>query len=117
MALVPESGEPSSKILRLPVDMAVFNDPPKGKQPRLRLGYGTANRARRSIKLLKKQPLPYQTQAAHTLYARAKYHKYQTEGMKEAMKLYGRFLKALRSRSPIRKRSTQKSKGKPRTNK
>ncbi len=77
--------------------MAVFNDNPQDKKPRLRLGYGSANKARRSIKLLKKQPRQYQTQVAHTLYYRAKYHKYQTKGMKNAQKLYGRFLKTLKN--------------------
>jgi hypothetical protein len=76
--------------------MAVFNNSPPSKKPRLRLGYGTANRARNSIKLLKKQPLQYQSQAAHTLYSRAKYHKYQTKGMREAQKIYGKFLKTLK---------------------
>jgi hypothetical protein len=76
--------------------MAVFNDNPQGKKPRLRLGYGTANKARRSIRLLKKQPLQYQFQAAHTLYSRAKYHKYQTNDMKEAQKIYGKFLETLK---------------------
>jgi hypothetical protein len=76
--------------------MAVFNDNPPTKKPRLRLGYGTANRARRSVRLLKKQSLQYQSQAAHTLYSRAKYHKYQTKGMKEAQKVYGKFIKTLK---------------------
>jgi len=78
--------------------MAVFNDNPKGKKPRLRLGYGTANRARRSIKLLKKQPRQYQSQAAHTLYYRAKFHKHQTQGMRNAAKIYKKFLKTLKNR-------------------
>ncbi len=77
--------------------MAVFNDNPQDKKPRLRLGYGSANKARRSIKLLKKQPRQYQTQVAHTLYYRAKYHRYQTKGMKNTQKLYGRFLKTLKN--------------------
>jgi hypothetical protein len=77
--------------------MAVFNDPPVGKKPRLKLGYGTAKRARQSIRRLKKQPLIYQIQAAHTLYARAKYHKHQTEGMRNAMCIYGAFLKTLKA--------------------
>jgi hypothetical protein len=76
--------------------MGVFNDNPPTKKSRLRLGYGTANKARKSVKLLKKQPLQYQVQAAHTLYYRAKYHKYQTKGMKEAQKIYGKFLKTLK---------------------
>jgi hypothetical protein len=78
--------------------MAVFNDNPPGKKPRLRLGYGTANKARKSIKKLKKQPLQYQVQAAHTLYTRAKYHKHQTRGMKEAQKIYGKFLQTLKKK-------------------
>ena len=76
--------------------MAVFNDNPPNKKPRLRLGYGTANKARRSVKLLRKQPRQYQVQAAHTLYYRAKYHKHQTKGMKNAMRIYGKFLKTLK---------------------
>lgn len=83
--------------------MAVFNDSPPGKHPKLSLGYGTANRARHSIKLLKKQPLQYQTQVAHTLYYRAKYHKHQTEGMKQAMRIYGKFLQTLKKKSKARK--------------
>ena len=75
--------------------MAVFNDNPRGKKPKLRLGYGTANKARRSVKLLKKQPRQYQSQAAHTLYYRAKYHKHQTKGMKEAQKVWGDYIKTL----------------------
>jgi hypothetical protein len=78
------------------IGMAVFNDNPPDKKPKLRLGYGTANKARRSIKLLEKESRQYQTQAAHTLYYRAKYHKYQTKGMREAQKIYGKFLKTLK---------------------
>jgi hypothetical protein len=72
--------------------MAVFNDRLPGKKSKIRLGYGTANRARKTIKLLKKQPLMYQLQAGHTMYYRAKYHKHQTKGMKNAMKIYKKFL-------------------------
>lgn len=76
--------------------MGVFDDNPPGKKPKLRLGYGSANKARRSVKLLKKQPRQYQSQAAHTLYYRAKYHKHQTKGMKEAQKIYGKFIQTLK---------------------
>ncbi len=76
--------------------MGVFNDNPPNKKPKFRLGYGNANKARKSIRLLKKQPYQYQVQAAHTLYYRAKYHKYQTKGMKEAQKIYRKFLKTLK---------------------
>ncbi len=46
--------------------MGVFNDNPQSsaslrpnKKPKLRLGYGTANKARKSIRVLKKQPRQY----------------------------------------------------------
>jgi hypothetical protein len=78
------------------IGMAVFNDNPPNKKPKLRLGYGTANRARKSIKKLKKQSRQYQMQAAHTLYYRAKYHKHQTTGMKNAAKIYRKFLQTLK---------------------
>ncbi len=55
--------------------MAVFSDNPPGKTSRLKLGYGSANKARKSIKLLKREPKQYQYQATTTLYYRAKYHK------------------------------------------
>lgn len=83
--------------------MAVFNDNPKGKKRRLRLGYGTANKARKSIKLLRKQPLQYQTQVAHTMYYRAKYHKYQTKGMRNATKIYKKFINTLKNYKNLNK--------------
>ena len=76
--------------------MAVFYNNPSTKKPRLRLGYGSANKARASVKKLRKEPRQYQSQAAHTLYSRAKYHKYQTKGMREAQKVYGKFIKTLK---------------------
>jgi hypothetical protein len=76
--------------------MSVFNDLKPGKRPKMRLRYGTANRARKTIKQLRKQPRQYQLQGAHTMYYRAKYHKHQTEGMKEAMKIYKKFLNTLK---------------------
>jgi hypothetical protein len=76
--------------------MGVFNDNLTGKKPRLKLKYSSADRARKSIRLLKKQPRQYQTQIGYTMYHRAKYHKYQTKGMKNAMKIYKRFLQTLK---------------------
>lgn len=78
--------------------MAVFNDPLPGKKPKLRLHYGTANRAKKTIKKLKKEPLIYQLQAGHTMYYRAKYHKHQTKGMKNAERIYKSFLNTLKRR-------------------
>jgi hypothetical protein len=73
----------------------LFNDNPRGA-PRTRgIGYGTAERARTSIKLLKGKPAPYQRQVATTMFFRAKHHKYQNKGMREAMKVWGAYIKQL----------------------
>jgi hypothetical protein len=82
--------------------MAIFNDNPPRKGPRLRLGYGTAAKARRSVRLLRKQPLQYQVLTAHTMYSRAKYHKHQTEGMRAAAKVYRKFIQTLKHRRRAR---------------
>ena len=76
----------------------LFNDNPTGK-PRLKtLGYGTAKKARNSVKKLRKMPASYQRQAATTMFYRAKYHAQQTNGMRNAMKIYGKFLKTLKNK-------------------
>ena len=85
--------------MELKATRGVFNDNPAGKRRKLRLGYGTAKRARNSIKKLRRYPnRQYQQQAAHTLYYRAKYHKHQTPEMREAMKIYAKFIKTLKRR-------------------
>jgi hypothetical protein len=57
------------------------------------LHYGTAAKARQTLRYLKKRPLGEQRRAAQSMYYRAKYHAQQTNGMREAMKVYSNFLK------------------------
>ncbi len=77
------------------VGTRLFNDNPRG-HPKLRtLGYGTRKKAIESVKKLKSMPHAYQRQAATTMYYRAKYHKYRTKNMEEAMKVYKKFLNTL----------------------
>jgi len=71
--------------------MAVFNDPKH--LPKFRAGYGTAKKARATLKRLSRATRKKARQVARTMYYRAKYHKYQTPGMKAAMKIYGDYLK------------------------
>jgi len=71
--------------------MAVFNDPKH--PPPFKAGYGTAKKARNTLKRLRRATRKKARQVARTMYYRAKYHKYQTPDMKEAMKIYGNFLK------------------------
>lgn len=69
----------------------LFNDNPKGKS-KVKAQYGTAERARQTLKRLQGKPKAYQRQVVTTMYFRAKHHKYQTKEMKEAMKVYGKVL-------------------------
>jgi hypothetical protein len=76
------------------VGYRLFNDNPKGPS-KVKAQYGTAERARQTLKRLRGKPKAYQRQVAVTMFYRAKHHKYQTKGMKEAMKVYGTFLQKL----------------------
>jgi hypothetical protein len=70
----------------------LFNDNPRGA-PRTRgIGYGSAEKARKSIQRLKGKHATYRHQVATTMFYRAKYHKYQNQGMREAMKVWKRYL-------------------------
>jgi len=71
--------------------MGVFND--SKKHPKFKAAYGTAKKARNTLKRLRRATTESKTkQIARTMYYRAKYHKYQTPGMKAAMKVYKRYL-------------------------
>jgi hypothetical protein len=72
--------------------MALFNDRRGKTRRRVRLGYGTAARARLTIKALRKQPRGYAHRAAQTMYFRAKYHAQQTPDMRAAMAVYKKYL-------------------------
>lgn len=73
----------------------LFDDNPRGR-PRTRgIGYGSAKKAKASIKLLQGKPTAYKRQVATTMFFRAKYHKYQNEGMRAAMKVWGDYIKKL----------------------
>ena len=69
----------------------LFNDTRKGRS-KVKAGYGTAEKARETLKRLRGKPSAYQRHVATTMFYRAKYHKYQTKHMKEAMKVYKNFL-------------------------
>jgi hypothetical protein len=71
--------------------MAIFNDPVK--PPKIKAAYGTAKKARNTIQRLRKETRKQQRQTARSMFFRAKYHKYQTAGMRNAMKVFGDFLK------------------------
>jgi len=76
---------------------ALFNDNPKGRHPRVPgTGYGTRKKAVETIQKLKAKPIGLKRQIATTLYYRAKHHAHQTKNMREAMKVFSRYLKTLK---------------------
>jgi hypothetical protein len=74
--------------------MAVFND--STKTPLVKAGYGTRKKAKNTIRRLRSVSRNKARQVARTMFYRAKYHKFQTPGMKHAMKVYAQFLEKSR---------------------
>jgi hypothetical protein len=72
--------------------MALFNSTKR----KSRLHYGTAKKARQTIKYLRTLPRGKQIQGAQAMMLRAKFHKHQTADMREAINLYKQFLKSIK---------------------
>lgn len=72
--------------------MGVFNN--SVKPPAIKAGYGTAKKARNTLKRLHQRHISRKRahHIARTMYYRAKFHKYQTKDMKQAMKVYEKYL-------------------------
>lgn len=70
--------------------MSVFNN--SVKKPVVKAGYGTRKKAMNTIRRLRSVTRAKGRQVAQTMYYRAKYHKYQTPGMRNAMTAYKIFL-------------------------
>jgi len=62
------------------------------KKPRVKSGYGSKQKAIKTIKNLKNFDRLYQHQVINTMYNRAKYHANQTSGMRDAMSIYKKWL-------------------------
>ena len=77
--------------------LGLYADSPKGRKPRVPgTGYGTRKKALHTISLLKGKPIGLKRQIATTMYYRAKHHAQQTANMREAMKVYSKYLKTLK---------------------
>jgi hypothetical protein len=61
-------------------------------KPRIKSGYGSSEIARKTLKNINGHSRSYKMQIVNTMYNRAKHHKYQTSGMKKAMKIYKSWL-------------------------
>ncbi len=62
------------------------------KKPKVISGYGTELKAKQTLKNIKPFDKQYQFQVVNTMYNRAKYHANQTKGMREAMKVFKKWL-------------------------
>lgn len=71
----------------------LFNN--RKTKKRSRLHYGTAKKARQTIKYLKTRPRGEQIQGAQSMFFRAKYHAHQTPDMRAAAQVYAKFLKSV----------------------
>jgi len=56
-------------------------------------GFKDKQKALDTLEIIKNRDLTYQKQVVTTMYNRAKYHPHQTPDMKEAMKVYAKWLK------------------------
>lgn len=80
-------------------DLGLYADNPRGRKPRVPgTGYGTRKKALRTIRLLRRKPIGLKRQIATTMYYRAKHHARQTKNMRNAMKVYRKYLKTLKKK-------------------
>ena len=63
------------------------------------LGFKNKEKAIETLKIIKNRDLTYQKQVVNTMYNRAKYHPHQTDGMREAMKIFNKWLVSYKSLS------------------
>lgn len=81
----------SNKTQRSKINRSLYSN---GKnKPQIKSGYSSEEIAKKTLKRLKGRSKSYQMQIVNTMYNRAKYHKNQTQGMKDAMRIYKNWLK------------------------
>jgi hypothetical protein len=68
---------------------------PKGTLKTYGIKYATGENARKSIKILAGKEPAYRKRLAMRMYYRAKYHKYQTPGMRDAMKVWKEYIDSI----------------------
>jgi hypothetical protein len=74
--------------------LRLYNNPPW--KPRISgIKYATAKNARASILKISKEDKAYRKRVAMRMYFRAKYHKNQTSGMREAMRVWKKYMNNL----------------------
>jgi hypothetical protein len=64
-------------------------------------GFKDAKTATKTLKLIKRRGSKYQYDVVNTMYNRAKYHPYQTSDMKEAIKIYKKWLQNYKNKKEV----------------
>ena len=59
-------------------------------------GFKNKTMAKQTLSLIKKRSMHYQFTVVNTMYYRAKHHKYQNEGMREAAVIWRKYIKTLK---------------------
>ena len=90
-----------------PIQLSLFADY-KPKTTKHGFGYGTRKKAEETIERLKNEPLNYQVIVVSTMMGRAKSHAHQTDGMREAIKVYEKWMKEYRSKKDKMKEDKMK---------
>jgi len=70
--------------------MAIFSN--SKHKPVIKAGYGTRKKAQNTVRRFRSVTRGKARQVARSMYFRAKYHKHQTSGMRNAMKIYKPYL-------------------------
>ena len=71
----------------------LYNDARNPSKKTLGTGYGSEKKARETLKIIKTLPEVKQKQIIITMFNRAKYHKYRTKNMEEAMNIFSIWMK------------------------
>jgi hypothetical protein len=69
---------------------------PRGAPITRGIKYATARNARESIKKMAGKDPAYRKRVAMRMYYRAKFHKYQTPGMREAMRIWKDYIDSIK---------------------
>ncbi len=62
-------------------------------------GFKDKQKALETLKIIQNRDIIYQKKVVNTMYNRAKYHPHQTDGMREAMKIFNKWLVSYKSLS------------------
>lgn len=71
----------------------LYNNAKDLSKKTLGTGYGSAKKAKDTLKIIKSVPEVKQKQIVVTMFNRAKYHKYRTEDMEAAMRIFAEWMK------------------------